>query len=268
MYVHIIHVRKCTTYWLSHSFIQWTRCAASDSPYSGDQGLHAVQQHPQTPLLCWKRCWFLWTPTRKECNLWGLNRSSEVWGVLSQKEAQHSGEDGAPEPTWWGESLGEPQSGGDSALSAQSAGRRDGGSKMRVAHGLRELFTDTLTAIAQLCPSICDPMCCTLPGSSDHGLLQPRILEWVAIPSSRGSSQPRDWTRVSHTAGDHLSFPGGSDGKEYDSNAGDSGSISRLGRSPVEGNGNPLQYSCLEKSMVRGAWWATVHGVTKESDTT
>ena len=46
-------------------------------------------------------------------------------------------------------------------------------------------------------------------------------------------------------------------------NAGDSGLIPRSGRSPEEGNGNPLQYSCLENSMDRGAWWATAHGVTK-----
>ena len=45
--------------------------------------------------------------------------------------------------------------------------------------------------------------------------------------------------------------------------AGDQGSISGLGRSPGEGNGYPLQYSCLENSMDRGAWWATVHGVAK-----
>ena len=43
----------------------------------------------------------------------------------------------------------------------------------------------------------------------------------------------------------------------------DWGSILRSGRSPGEGNGNPLQYSCLEYSMDRGAWWATAHGVTK-----
>ena len=47
------------------------------------------------------------------------------------------------------------------------------------------------------------------------------------------------------------------------SNAGDLGSIPGSGRSPGEGNGNPLQYSCLENPMDGGAWWATVHGVTK-----
>ena len=49
-------------------------------------------------------------------------------------------------------------------------------------------------------------------------------------------------------------------------NAGDSSSIPGSGRSPGEGNGNPLQYSCLENSMERGGWWTTIHEVTKESD--
>ena len=57
--------------------------------------------------------------------------------------------------------------------------------------------------------------------------------------------------------------PGGSDGKESACNAGDLGSIPGLGRSPGEGNGNPLQYSFLESSMSRGAWQATVPGVEK-----
>ena len=50
--------------------------------------------------------------------------------------------------------------------------------------------------------------------------------------------------------------------------AGDAGLISGSGRSPGEGNGNPLQYSCLGNPMDRGAWWATVHRVEKESDKT
>ena len=58
-------------------------------------------------------------------------------------------------------------------------------------------------------------------------------------------------------------FPGESDGKESAYNAGDSGLIPGSGRSPGEGNGNTLQYSCLEDSMDRGAWWAIVHGLTK-----
>ena len=62
---------------------------------------------------------------------------------------------------------------------------------------------------------------------------------------------------------DKMNFPGGSDYKESAYNAGDQGSIPGSGRSPGEGNGNPLQYSCLENSMDRGAWGVTVHGVTK-----
>ena len=58
-------------------------------------------------------------------------------------------------------------------------------------------------------------------------------------------------------------FPGGSDNKESSSNAGDLCSITGLGRCPGEENGNPLQHSCLENSMDRGAWRATVHGVAK-----
>ena len=58
-------------------------------------------------------------------------------------------------------------------------------------------------------------------------------------------------------------FPGGPDGKESTCNALDSGSISGKGRSPREGNGNPLQYSCLENPMDRGAWRTAVCGVIK-----
>ena len=58
-------------------------------------------------------------------------------------------------------------------------------------------------------------------------------------------------------------FPGGSDDKESDYNAGDPGLIPGWRRSPGEGNGNPLQYSCLENPMDRGVWWTTVSGVTK-----
>ena len=58
-------------------------------------------------------------------------------------------------------------------------------------------------------------------------------------------------------------FPGGSDSKESVCNAGDLSSIPGLGRSPGEGNGYSLQYSCLDNPMDRGAWWATVHGITK-----
>ena len=61
-----------------------------------------------------------------------------------------------------------------------------------------------------------------------------------------------------------LSFPSSSDGKESTCNAGDPGSIPGSGRSPGEAIGYPIQYSCLENSMDRGAWWDTVHGATEK----
>ena len=60
-----------------------------------------------------------------------------------------------------------------------------------------------------------------------------------------------------------TSFPGSSDGEESSCSAGDLGSIPGSGRSLGEGNGKPLQYSCLENSEERGAWWATIQQVTK-----
>ena len=60
-----------------------------------------------------------------------------------------------------------------------------------------------------------------------------------------------------------VDFPDSSDGKESACNVRDPSSIPGLGRSPGEGNGNPLQYSCLENSMNRGVWRATVHGIAK-----
>ena len=60
-----------------------------------------------------------------------------------------------------------------------------------------------------------------------------------------------------------MGFPSSSPGKESTCNAADPGSIPGWGRSPGEGNSNPLQYSFLENPMDRGAWWATVHRVTK-----
>ena len=64
-----------------------------------------------------------------------------------------------------------------------------------------------------------------------------------------------------------MGFPGASDDKESACNAGDLGSIPGLGRSAGGGHSNPLQYSCLENPMDRGAWWATIHEVA-ESDMT
>ena len=64
-----------------------------------------------------------------------------------------------------------------------------------------------------------------------------------------------------------LGFPGGSVVKNLPANAGDLSLILGLGRSPGEGNGNPLQHSCLGNSVDRGTWWAIVHGVANKFDT-
>ena len=103
----------------------------------------------------------------------------------------------------------------------------------------------------------------------------------IAVPASWGSCElqkcparnvPREsWSQQfvrklklhNHQALQTMGFPCSSVGKESACSTGDPGSIPGLGRSPREGNGNPLQYSCLENSMDRGAWWAIVHGVTK-----
>ena len=63
--------------------------------------------------------------------------------------------------------------------------------------------------VVQSCPTLCDPMDCSPPGSSVHGILQVRILEWVTISFSRGSSQPRDQNQVSCIAGALTSEPPG-----------------------------------------------------------
>ena len=60
--------------------------------------------------------------------------------------------------------------------------------------------------VTQLCLTLCDPMDCSLPGSSVLGVAQARVLEWVAIPSCRGSSRPRDQTQVSCIAGGFFSI--------------------------------------------------------------
>ena len=91
------------------------------------------------------------------------------------------------------------------------------------------------------------------------------IAQLVKYPPAMQDSWVRKipWRRDRLPAPVFLGFPSGSAGKESTCNAGDLGLIPGLGRSPGGGNGNPLLCSCLENSMGRGAWWATVHGVTK-----
>ena len=70
-----------------------------------------------------------------------------------------------------------------------------------ISYSLTYIESESESEVAQSCPTLCDPMDCSLPGSSVHGVLQARVLEWVAISFSRGSFQPRDQTRISCIAG-------------------------------------------------------------------
>ena len=118
-------------------------------------------------------------------------------------------------------------------------------------------------------------MDCSPQGSSVHGIHQARILEWVAISLSRDLPNPGIEPRSPALEADSLltelrrkpqfplEFLDDSDSKEFTCSAGDPGWICGSGRSPGEGNGYPLQDSCLENSMDIGALWATVHGVAK-----
>ena len=146
-----------------------------------------------------------------------------------------------------------------------------------------------MSEVAQSCPTLCNPMDYSLPGSSVHGIFQAIVLEWIAISFSKGSSQPRDRTQVSCIVDRHFTvWPTGKSiyfsakmgiimvptsatqvvllGKNLPASAGDGRDASLIpgsGRSPGGGHGCPLWYSCLENPMDRGAWWATVHRVTK-----
>ena len=92
-----------------------------------------------------------------------------------------------------------------------------------------------------------------IPGTGEPG----------GLPSMGSHRVGHDWSDFAAAAAVHPGFAGGSDGKESACNAGDPGSIPGAGRSPGEGNGYPLQCSCLEIPMDRGAWQTTVHGVEK-----
>ena len=78
--------------------------------------------------------------------------------------------------------------------------------KWMLAHWLMSVRSQVTSnsEVAQSCPTLCDPMDCSLSGSSVHGIFQARVLEWVAISFSMGSSRPRDQIQVSHIAGRHF----------------------------------------------------------------
>ena len=148
--------------------------------------------------------------------------------------------------------------------------------------GIIFLIQSCCCLVAKSCPTLCDPRDCSPPGSSVHGISQARILYWVAMPSSRGSSLPEDWTHLSCTGlwfftteplgkpNSSLTFlilwkgsPGGATGKEpaYQCSSHKRHGLNPgLGKSPRGGRGNPLQCSCLENPMNRGAWRAIAHG--------
>ena len=120
-------------------------------------------------------------------------------------------------------------------------------------------FECFLWVVTQSCPTLCDPMGCSPPGSSATGILQTRIPEWVAVWMLQGECF------LNNAFYPNLS-PGGAIGQEPTCQCRrhkKHGSIPGSGRSPGEGHGNPLQYSCLENPMERGSWWATVHGVAQ-----
>ena len=124
------------------------------------------------------------------------------------------------------------------------------------------------------------PVDCSLPGSSVQGILQARRLGWAAMPSSRyhlpdpgiepmspaspalqadaPTAEPPGKPRIICCFYPNKGSPGGSAGEESACKAGDPGSIPALGRSPGEGKGYPVQYSCLENPMN-----CIVHGIAK-----
>ena len=96
--------------------------------------------------------------------------------------------------------------------------------------------------------------CSCLENPRDRGA------RWAAVYGVTQSRTRLKWLSSSMYV---YGFPGYSKDKESALNVGDPGSILGSGRSPGVGNGDPLQYSCLENSMGRGTWWATIHGVTE-----
>ena len=119
----------------------------------------------------------------------------------------------------------------------------------------------------QSCPTLCDPIDSSASGSPVPGILQARTLEWVAIflLQCMKVKSESEVAQSCLTLSDPMdcSLPGSSIHGIFQARALEWGAIAFSRISPGEGNGNPLQYSCLENPMAGGAWWATVSGVTK-----
>ena len=126
----------------------------------------------------------------------------------------------------------------------------------------------------QSCPTLCDPVDCSLPGCSIHGILHARILEWVVVPSSNRCLLVCVCVCVYlYTCATPVLLPGKSHGQRSLVGSSPWGreeldttewhhfhfSLSCIG----EGNGNPLQCSCLENPRDGGAWWAAICGVAQ-----
>ena len=95
----------------------------------------------------------------------------------------------------------------------------------------------------------------------DTGGKKKNLTLCMPLPAQAGHAHFHYWVIIKYKS--DRGFPSGSDSKESAYSAGYLGSIPGLGRFPREGNGNPLQYSCLENSMDRGTWQGTVHGIEK-----
>ena len=106
------------------------------------------------------------------------------------------------------------------------------------------------------------------PSNEHPGLISFRM-DWLDLLAVQGTQGLFRFTQICMYMCIYIrSFPSGSAVKNPPANAGDMDSILELGRAPKEGNDNPPHYSFLGNPMDRGAWWATVHGVAKQSDTT
>ena len=146
---------------------------------------------------------------------------------------------------------------------------------MKLTHTHLNRYWICMCSVTMLCPTICRPMDCSPPGSSAHEIFQARILEWVAISFFNGICimKPKNGDNI-YTYKEIC--------KRLLITLWNGCLIVELWLSlvvqmvknlpairetwfdsPGEGNGNPLQYFFLEYSMGRGAWWATVHGITK-----
>ena len=109
-------------------------------------------------------------------------------------------------------------------------------------------------SVVQARSTLWDPVDCNPRSFSVYRIFQARILEWVSISSSRGSSWPRNGTCISCIEGGFFTTePRGNPLAKQEIRV----------WSPAGGNGNTLQYSCLENPVDREAWWATVHRVPK-----